>query len=532
MPPTLLLGPILGYEAPGRYSVCCVVGPDLDPSDMQLEASAGLASVASWTPLPSGRRFLRFTLDGVAGGAGGPVAYRILMSGTELASKSEGGSSWTFHPPVPGEEVRFAFASCNGFSSRPGRAELAGATPAGGSRWGQWDELQADHEDEPIHLLVLGGDQIYSDAIFKDESVAPAFCDWLGLSLRRRMKRGFTRVMRDQLERSFEGFYLKQWGYPAVASVMARIPSVMMWDDHDIIDGWGSYEKVGDSEVMRGLFEVADRLFQTFQLRLRGENASILAPGGTHHSWWVQIGSHLVLGLDNRSRRTTTRIMDEAQWGDVDTWLQAHVESGLPAGVENLHIVSPVPVAYRHFGKADLAFRSSEWFRREDDPTSLEDDVRDHWQHRKHEWERVKLIKTLIDAIRSSRGSARGVRRATILSGDVHVACAGSIRSSDGIELHQVVSSGILHPPPSFAEWLGVRATSSDNDQDLEGGTVRVRTERIVGQDAKFVRRRNYAVAQVRGGTPKLYVMWKFESTVEGASEVGTLVAGDMRHEP
>jgi len=377
-------------------------------------------------------------------------------------------------------------------------------------------------------LLILGGNQVYSDALFTEQQEAPALFEWLELSIDKRCSRAFSELMRGQLERCFEDFYMRQWAYPAVAEAMARIPSVMMWDDHDIIDGWGSYERIGESDVMKGLFEVAERMFSTFQLRLRGRNQAMLEPASRHHSWAVQLGTHLVLGLDHRTCRTVSQVMDGVQWRDVDKWLAANVAGGLPAGVENLHVLSPVPVVYRNFDKAEAVFRNTEWFRREDDPTSLEDDVRDHWMHRKHEAERSRLIKTLLDSIGRSRTTARGVRRATILSGDVHLACVGSIRSDDGVQIHQVVSSGIVHPSPNFAEWLAVRASSTDCDQLLEGGTVRVRTEQIIGQDVKFVRHRNYVLMHVRDKTPTLYVFWKFETRPGGEPDIGMWVVGDM----
>jgi phosphodiesterase/alkaline phosphatase D-like protein len=49
---------------------------------------------------------------------------------------------------------------------------------------------------------------------------------------------------------------------------MARIPTVMMWDDHDIFDGWGSFsEPMQHSPVFQTLFNHARRAFWVFQLQ-------------------------------------------------------------------------------------------------------------------------------------------------------------------------------------------------------------------------------------------------------------------------
>ena len=35
--------------------------------------------------------------------------------------------------------------------------------------------------------------------------------------------------------------YRQHWCSSHLAEALACIPQVMMWDDHDIFDGWGSY---------------------------------------------------------------------------------------------------------------------------------------------------------------------------------------------------------------------------------------------------------------------------------------------------
>src|SRR3546814_15675984 len=51
-----------------------------------------------------------------------------------------------------------------------------------------------------------------------------------------------------------------------MAWMVARVPTLAMWDDHDICDGWGSlpHERM-DSPLGRSLFEVARELYLLFQ---------------------------------------------------------------------------------------------------------------------------------------------------------------------------------------------------------------------------------------------------------------------------
>src|SRR3546814_3583168 len=60
--------------------------------------------------------------------------------------------------------------------------------------------------------------------------------------------------------------YLELYSQPQMAWMVARVPTLAMWDDHDICDGWGSlpHERM-DSPLGRSLFEVAREFFLLFQ---------------------------------------------------------------------------------------------------------------------------------------------------------------------------------------------------------------------------------------------------------------------------
>ncbi|HPE71554.1 MAG TPA: hypothetical protein PK018_05160 [Candidatus Competibacter sp.] len=46
---------------------------------------------------------------------------------------------------------------------------------------------------------------------------------------------------------------------------MASIPSIAMWDDHDIFDGWGSYdEERQNCPVYQGIYPIARRQDRSF----------------------------------------------------------------------------------------------------------------------------------------------------------------------------------------------------------------------------------------------------------------------------
>jgi hypothetical protein len=79
-----------------------------------------------------------------------------------------------------------------------------------------------------------------------------------------------------------------------------------------------------------------------------------------------------------------------------------------------------------------------------------EDDLRDQWQSRAHreEWRRFL-------ALCARRAEAGGP--VTFLSGEIHLAARAEMRTPAGAVLHQLIASGISHPPPprAFARALG-----------------------------------------------------------------------------
>lgn len=118
----------------------------------------------------------------------------------------------------------------------------------------------------------------------------------------------------------------------------------------------------------------------------------------------------------------------------------------------------------------------------------MEADVLDHWSASDHQGERMKLIRNLVDY------AGKHGCRTIILSGDVHVGALGVVKDTrEDLEIHQIISSGIVHPPPSEIEWLGLRALTSDDKERIGDGHITTEMICPFGSD-KYIRARNYAV--------------------------------------
>ena len=145
--------------------------------------------------------------------------------------------------------------ACNG-------TEVKNVWTCGRERNERWLHLAAEHARNAFHLLPHGGDQLYADALWHD---VPAFAEWRQQSWRHRRKASFIhgRPARD----FFWNSYCHLWSQPELAPILSSVPSLMMWDDHDIIDGWGSYAADWlESPLFQGLWSAAREHFALFQL--------------------------------------------------------------------------------------------------------------------------------------------------------------------------------------------------------------------------------------------------------------------------
>lgn len=363
------------------------------------------------------------------------------------------GQSHRLHVPAQGAAPNMAYVSCNGFSDP--RAKKSVQQPQ--ALWSRLQRLhnQTDRVDTttygPAHLLLMGGDQIYSDDMW---TAVPELRSWSDLPWVQRIKAPMTASLRTALQAHFAGLYLERWGQPEIAAMLASVPSVMMWDDHDIMDGWGSHPaELHDSPVFQGIFEVAKAAFECFQRQMMGAPVPATLPGQDHHNSAYRMGSAGLLVLDMRSERRPRsaysnavgglllpeQVMSEKSWRAVYQWLDAQAAA---KDMKHLFVMSSIPVVHPSF---ELLEKLLGIFPGQQE---LEDDLRDHWTSPPHKAERLRLIHRLLQA------SAAGTR-ITILSGDVHVAAVGVIESdrTDVPEnariVNQLTSSGVVHPPPA-----------------------------------------------------------------------------------
>ncbi|KNE66210.1 hypothetical protein AMAG_19363 [Allomyces macrogynus ATCC 38327] len=419
------------------------------------------------------------------------------------------GVDQVFHIPGREENYRWAFFSCNGFSTDvdfPTREQLNGIKPL-------WTDVMREHAAKPFHAMVGGGDQVYMDTIFD----VPALKEWLGNTNKEyKSTCPWTREMNEQAHKYYFDEYLQHFQLDGFREALATIPFNFEWDDHDIFDGYGSYpEYLQNSPVFQNIFIAAQRFYLLFQqhtnLRLARQDGYIGVRG---HTSIRQYGPYLAfLAVDVRTERTLQHIVNPESWALV--W---RALDNLPRTTRHLVMGATIPLAYprlqgevavsaaatvfsaaasaldtvsgllggggqggdsSHHGKWTEAFQKTGVYKNIlnglGEPELL-DDLNDHWTSENHLHERDDLVHNL------QRVARERSLRITFLSGDVHCCGTGKLYSADEQLqtnkerdprlMYQVVSSAIgnIPPPAAVIKMLHLSTTeinrfSKDQDQ-------------------------------------------------------------------
>jgi PhoD related phosphatase len=440
------LGPVLQFLGceNGAWGVSAlVVADETDDAPTFFYTAGGVRKAATgwWVPV-AGLACKAWRFDFAVAQTGSPqdIAYDVA------------GRAHRFSVPAAGAPPALAYASCNGFSDLQAMKTVREPD----ALWARMGRLHTQQDRVgsttfgPLHLLLLGGDQIYSDAMW---SALPEFTEWLAHDWYTRTHIVFTASMQSELQRYFAMLYIDRWSKPDMAAMLASVPTVMMWDDHDIMDGWGSHPaELHASPVFQGMFSIAKAAFELFQRQMMGAPAPCTLPAQPAHNAGYRMGPAGLLVLDMRSERRprstaggtlmAERVMSEESWQAVYAWLDAQQAAG---GMTHLFVMSSIPVVHPSFETLEKMIGVVPG------QHEIADDLRDHWTSPPHKAERLRLIHRLLAV------SAKGTR-VTLLSGDVHVAAVGVIESdrinpgdnasSSARVINQLTASGIVHPPP------------------------------------------------------------------------------------
>ena len=312
-------------------------------------------------------------------------------------------------------------------------------------------------------------------------------------------------------------YYLIYWNFPKLRSVHSRVPAYMMWDDHEIMDGWGSVDRqerivklkkktqlreVQDDALLERIveltFQAASAVYNEYQ---HSHNPGRPYRPGTDDprtfAWdfaWSR-GECYFFALDMRGGHNceakSDRLLGKAQHDRLQQWLD-----GLQAaGAKSAFVVAPVPVVHW-----STITEHAQLF-----IPSLKDDLMDGWGHPTNHVERAKLLKALFAT------SDRLKIPITIVSGDVHCASCYTLKDTKnypGARIVQVTSSSISRKPCGSVATMAY-APNGRMQERLDDGRGRV-VKTSIYQKQVFAKAgvNNFVVISAKGSTIGITFYW------------------------
>ncbi|KAI1392772.1 uncharacterized protein F4822DRAFT_425979 [Hypoxylon trugodes] len=440
-----------------------------------------------------GHTFWRFNIEVELGSTQQRIAYRINH-----------GPATGFWVPARGQSMNIMFHSCNGFSLSVNSDEFSGPDP-------MWRDVLNNHQTRPFHVMIGGGDQIYNDAIMRDTK---HFQNWLQIkNPLHKNNAPFTHEMQNEMEHFYLERYMMWFSQGLFGLANCQIPMVNMYDDHDIIDGFGSYpHHFMKSPVFSGLGNVAFKYYMLFQHQSIPDETEDTEPSWAlgvklgpyiqeqSRSLFMSLGSKIaLLAVDCRTERTRDEVVREDTWKKLTERCYEDIVKG---ETQHLLVLLGVPIAYprlvwleniltsrlmdpiKALGKTGML---GNFLNRFDGGVEVLDDLDDHWTAKNHKNERRFTIEDLQDI-----AGDKSVR-VTILSGDVHLAAVGQFYSNpkqnlakhkDFRYMPNIISSAIVNTPPPdlMADILNKRNKVHHFDKETEEDMIPIFTNGVDGK--------------------------------------------------
>lgn len=457
----LKLGPILGHTTTNTTQIWIAT----DNAMMAGTVQCHVATDSAFTQPVVGSPFTVVTLNdnpriGIAQitglNPGLKYYYKLTTSNQSMGEASYSFRTITHSMP---DEFSFALVSCH-----------APFKYSGAEQTTMWQRLQQEVENRattttPISFLLSIGDQIYADE--KDHFWQQSPWEQC-LALDNADPQ--TPQRRQDLYRQT---YQRYWELTPLRQLFARLPQYMIWDDHDITNGWGS-EIAHQNPSEHQTFEAARVVYRQFQHCHNPMNTT--DPNALYYGFHIGAAAFMVMDLrgERQSWANPPQLFSVAQ----RNWVQQFIAQC--QNTKTLFVVTSVPMF--HLGPLWT------WI-----PIS---DVTDQWSDEHNKVERRLILKYLFDWLEASPE-----RRVVILGGDVHIGTySHATRSTSNRKIYQVTSSPISNKPAGLLDRIVRRVSGQFTIRDADDNTVDVDITHRFTQ-------RNYAIINVSGlnsATPKV----------------------------
>jgi phosphodiesterase/alkaline phosphatase D-like protein len=318
--------------------------------------------------------------------------------------------------------------------------------------WRQMPEIIKKNVN--VRFAILAGDQIYGDEVE---------AQILGEPILRKSQELYLSV------------YRKFWNNIYYRKVLCSLPAVLMWDDHDITDGWGSREDSyvdGKSTAFtpewKDLFAAASSVFKRMQAQRNPEPLS--KDFATGFDTCFKIGRAGFAVADLRSNRNVRQrqVWLPEQLDAIRKWVDANKPD-----IDTFFFVSTVVFSHgapqvdrsilkywfyildiaNWFGRFRIFKKRSQQFN--ESVGDLRDDINDSWGSDVNAEEADRVLDFLF-SVQNPPGDENPVN-VVILSGDIHTPGYSTIYSSDPSHKKRAAIPHIVATPVAYKpfSWIG-----------------------------------------------------------------------------
>ncbi len=300
-----------------------------------------------------------------------------------------------------------------------------------------WDSFYEILNDNKAQFVIGAGDQVYTDGNKK-----VSIWNWLEKvedDLLKKDKDEQHKIMMSWYRDIYRGY----WGHLPIRKVFRQFPVYMIWDDHEIMDGWGSYteKELADHldtiwewqntarniELANKMRNAAEQVYEEYQ-HSHNPTTKPMVFDYSHICGFCPFYTLDMRGHRDYNRKTHDKVLGKEQLDRFLKWLKDQEASDSKV----VFIISPVPVVHSSsfiVNTADLYL------------LGIADDFRDEWEHESNWTERDIILDAVFDL------SVKHNKKVIFLSGDVHLGAAFKLtrENQKKAKVYQLTSSGITY---------------------------------------------------------------------------------------
>ncbi|GAA0459502.1 alkaline phosphatase D family protein [Streptomyces sp. NPDC046215] len=231
MAAALVLGPLLRHvdQEPEEGAASATVWVESDrPCEVEVRCADGAGGTARTWRI-AGHYYALVPVTGLRPAS--ETAYRVLLDGAQVWPLT--GSRFpdsTIRTPGAGDTLRVTFGSCR-WAAPPPEDDGGPGDPAGPDALDTLaSALAGAGGGARPDVLVLLGDQVYAD------KTSAATRRWIAA------RRPLTEPPGHQVANyeEYTRLYHESWLDPEIRWLLSTVPSLMIFDDHDVIDDWNT----------------------------------------------------------------------------------------------------------------------------------------------------------------------------------------------------------------------------------------------------------------------------------------------------